>query len=243
MRAGRANLIPRLTVCALLYTYMLITHLGIRDKRKGSHLQKSHGSWSPNNPLKSKRASRLKSQAAKGRSIASPNTATPDPGERLARAIEGTDVTPKQADYLKSLLDKGAPSGPSSLRGDRSIDEHLSRPAVRDGMLTHALRLNAPLPKNSQDASKLIDDLKTAPSFDLFDLEDDELTESPEDFPDWYPSVVASLQRKYGSDLSGTKEPLKKRWDGLTPEERDDILKKGNSALYRHRVLNPVVSL
>lgn len=53
----------------VLLILLLPLHLGARDRRKGSHLQKTHGSWSPNNPFYSKRRSldRLNSRFKKTR--------------------------------------------------------------------------------------------------------------------------------------------------------------------------------
>jgi len=245
---------------SLVVFFILVAHLG-RDRRKAksalgkahvSARQKNHGNrykrsvggkriLTYKGGSKSPAKTSSNAKASKGNAKEESPKETPDPGQRLKEAVRGTDVSDKQADYLKDLLDKSAPTGPYRLKGDKGIDTHVGRPATMDGMLNHAMNLNAPLPKNKQEASKLIDDLKNTPSLSRYDLEDDEMKENPDDFPTWYPPTVAALQRKYGDDMKGLTDAVKKRWDSIAPEERETVLGRGDGELYRRRVLNPLL--
>jgi hypothetical protein len=73
---------------------LIAAHLGARDRRKGSHRQRSHGSWSPNNPFESKRA-------ARGRKIASASRSDSNRSERSStrRSVIEDDDDPFAEDY------------------------------------------------------------------------------------------------------------------------------------------------
>lgn len=79
---------------------LLVAHLGKGDSRKGSHSQKSHGSWSPSSPLSSK--------TEKGRKIASakakrgPRTFKDDEAadEWGKRAYNDAKISPRQAEAI-----------------------------------------------------------------------------------------------------------------------------------------------
>lgn len=162
----------------------------------------------------------------------------PDPGENI-REMGG--ISEKQAGFLKSLL-KPNPAMPRNLEGSYNLRDR------KDAILDHAMKLNAPTPQNSSEASKLIDDLKGKKDKELprlVHLEDGDLDDYPEDFPDWSVDVGKKLREKYGKDLSGLQAAIEKQLKKL-PEDRRKFVtgsEPGSGAEYRRLVLNPLLKV
>lgn len=66
----------RVSLALLVWVLVFAGHLRT-SRKKGSHQEKAHGSWSPNNPFESKRANRRKANADKGRKIAAAKPSRP----------------------------------------------------------------------------------------------------------------------------------------------------------------------
>ncbi len=82
----------RLLLAALLWGVLMVAHLRT-SRRKGSHREQSHGSWSANNPFESKRAQRRKA-TERGRKIATttkPSSSSPDRGRIFAPKVVDDD--------------------------------------------------------------------------------------------------------------------------------------------------------
>lgn len=135
-----------------LFCLLLVGHFGENDSRKGSHAQKSHGSWSPSNSFTSKRAAAKEKAAGKGRKIASGkpkrgprtfanNEAADSWGKRTykdaklsPRQVEAIDEYTQDSDYLNGWL-RGREKATGEERRRLSEDVAELDAALRDNPL------------------------------------------------------------------------------------------------------------
>lgn len=130
----------------------------------------------------------------------------------------GDNISERQAAYLRALRGKdliNPPVGPSFV-------------GTRADLPKHALAVNLPVPKSKQQASEMIDDLKSGG-----------VLAYARSHSDYGKQVLNTLAKRYGKKYEGFQEAWKKRYSMLSPEQRRKA-QNSNRAMRRY-VLDPLL--
>lgn len=148
----------------------------------------------------------------------------PNPEERFAADKLPADVTDAQGSYLRSLIQKGTPDTyPQSTDGDPQL-------IGNSELGEYAILVNMPTPKNKQEASAMIDGLKSG---------------GPKGYArknqEWFAGVAAKLTKKFGNDLSGIRKAAQAAYGKMSVDEKIEM--QDDRKAYKRRIINPLLKV